>query len=265
MATSIPRFVGSIMVTLFTMASSQSLNYVNDDCHNSTTKEQALTLTFSTNLNTTLSRLSSDAATSKGYNHTTTGNGDAVYGLYDCRGDVTGPFCQFCVSTAASEILRQCPNRSSAVIWYNYCILRYSSQNFFGNLTTTPSWEIVENSKNTTDPQELQQAESYMQSLKREATVETNKLYAMGGFNLSDGEERFGLVQCSRDLTNDECSQCLEAMIEKIPQCCATKRAWQVLAPSCLIKYDDFMFYQITDQTSSPLPNPGTLMIKSLY
>lgn len=270
MATTIPRFVGSIIMTLFTMGSAQSLNYVNDDCHNSTTKEKALTLTFRTNLNTTLSRLSSDAATSKGFNNTTTGNGstladDAVYGLYDCRGDVTGPFCQFCVSTAASDILQQCPNRSSAVIWYNYCILRYSNQNFFGNLTTTPSWEIVENSKNTTDPQEIQQAESYMQSLKREATVETNKLYAMGGFNLSDGGERYGLVQCSRDLTSDECSQCLEAMIEKLPQCCAAKRAWQVLAPSCLIKYDDFMFYQITDQTSSPLPNSGTLIIKSFF
>ncbi|KAL9321670.1 hypothetical protein ACSQ67_009723 [Phaseolus vulgaris] len=261
MATRIPRFVGFFM-TLFTMASAQSLSYVNDDCHNSTTKEQAITLAFRTNLNSTLSRLSSDAATSKGYNHTTTANGstpvddDAVYGLYDCRGDVTGPFCQFCVSTAASEILQQCPNRSSAVIWYNYCILRYSNNNFFGNLTTTPSWEIVE-AKNSTDPEELQKAESYMQSLKREATVESNKLYAMGGFNLSDGEERYGLVQCSRDLTNDECSQCLDAMIQKVPQCCGTKRSWQVLAPSCLIKYDDFMFYQITDQTSSPLPNPA--------
>ena len=120
----IQSFLG--FMTVFTMASAQSPNYMNDDCHNSTT-QQALTLTYQTNLHNTLLWLSSDAATSKGYNHTTTGNGtvDAVYGLYDCRGDVTGSFCQFCVSTAASEILQRCPNRSSAVIWYNYCILRY--------------------------------------------------------------------------------------------------------------------------------------------
>ncbi|CAJ1958719.1 unnamed protein product [Sphenostylis stenocarpa] len=260
---SIPIFVGSIII-LFTMARAQSLNYMGVDCLNSTTKEQTLTLTltFQTNLNKTLSWLSSDAATSKGYNHITTGNGstvadDAVYGLYDCRGDVTGPFCQFCVSTAASEIVRQCPNRSSAVIWYNFCILRYSNHNFIGNLTTTPSWEIL-GTKNTTHPEELQQAEGYMQSLKRQATAESNKLYAMGGFNLSDGEQRYGLVQCSRDLTNDECSQCVQAMIDKVPQCCSSVIGWQVLAPSCLIKYDDFMFYQLTDQTSSPLPNSGT-------
>nr|KYP56629.1 Cysteine-rich receptor-like protein kinase 10 [Cajanus cajan] len=256
-------------MTLFIMASAstQSPNYMDVDCHHS--KEQALTLTYQTNLNETLSQLSSDATTGKGYSHTTAGNGtvDAVYGLYDCRGDLTGYFCQFCVFTAASEILQRCPNRSSAVIWYDYCILRYSNHNFIGNLTTTPSWYISE-SKNITDPEEPQKAEDYMQSLRREATVETNKLYAMGGFNLSHGEERYGLVQCSRDLTNEECSQCLEAMIDEVPQCCRAKLGWQVLAPSCLIKYSDYMFYQITNQTSSPLPNPakkgGTINSKTL-
>ncbi|KAK7322541.1 hypothetical protein VNO77_25926 [Canavalia gladiata] len=250
------RFIG--FMTLFTIASAQNLNYVDDDCHNTT--EQDLTSKYQTNLQNTLSWLSTAAGTGKGYNHTSIGNGtvDVVYGLYDCRGDITGYFCQFCVSTAASEILQRCPNRSSAVIWFNYCILRYSNHDFIGNLTISPSWQIVE-SKNITDPEELKKAEDYLQSLRREATVETNNLYAMGEFNLSNSEERYGLVQCSRDLTNDECSQCLEAMIEKIPQCCGTKLGWQILAPSCLIKYDDFMFYLITNQTSSsPLPNPAS-------
>ncbi|CAI8595916.1 unnamed protein product [Vicia faba] len=132
-----------IFITLFTKSSSQSPNYVGDDCQNST--EQSLTTTYRSNLKKVLSLLSSDAIVSKGYNHTSIGGNtvDGVYGLYDCRGDVTGSFCQFCVSTAASDILQHCPNRASAVIWYNYCILRYSNHNFFGKLTTTPSWYIL--------------------------------------------------------------------------------------------------------------------------
>ncbi|RDY09718.1 Cysteine-rich receptor-like protein kinase 25, partial [Mucuna pruriens] len=262
------RFLVFIFISLFTMASASSPNYVGDDCHNSTTKE-VLTLTYQTNLHNTLSWISSDAATSNGYNQIATGTGtvDAVYGLYSCRGDVTGSFCQFCISTAASDILQRCPNKTSAVIWYNYCILRYSNHNFFGNLTITPSWYVV-GSKNISSPEELQKAEDYMQSLKREATMESNELYAIGRFNLSDGEERYGMVQCTRDLTNDECSQCLEDMIDKVPQCCGANLGWQVWAPSCLIKYDDYMFYQITNQTSSPLPNParkgGTIKSKTL-
>ena len=132
MPTTILRFLG--FMTLLTTTCAQSPNYVGDDCHNSTA--QALTGAYKTNLSNVLSWLSRDSATSKGYNHTSMGTGtvDAVYGLYDCRGDVTGTFCQFCVSTAASDILQRCPNRSSAVIWYNYCILRYSNHDFFGNL-----------------------------------------------------------------------------------------------------------------------------------
>ncbi|XP_057738045.1 cysteine-rich receptor-like protein kinase 10 isoform X3 [Arachis stenosperma] len=94
-----------------------------------------------------------------------------------------------------------------------------------------------------------------MQSLIKNATVETNLLYAMGEFN-SDGSsgERYGFVQCSRDLTSDHCRQCLNSMLDQVPKCCATKVGWQVGAPSCLIKYDDYMFYKIT---TSQGPSPS--------
>lgn len=126
---SILRFLS--FMALFTKSIAQSPNYVGDNCHNST--EQSLTRTYKSNLNKVLSLLSSDAIVSKGYNHTSIGDNtvDAVYGLYDCRGDVTGSFCQFCVSTAASDILQRCPNRASAVIWYNFCILRYKDCSIF--------------------------------------------------------------------------------------------------------------------------------------
>ncbi|RYR32487.1 hypothetical protein Ahy_A10g047047 isoform D [Arachis hypogaea] len=243
----------------FTTTRAQSYHYVGDDCKNST--EESLTSGFKTNLSSVLSWLSSDAATSKGYNHTAIGTatGDAVYGLYDCRGDVTGTFCQFCVFEAASDIVRRCPNRSSAVIWYNYCILRYSNHDFFGNLTITPSWQFPGTKNTTNSTQELQKAETYMQSLIKNATVETNLLYAMGEFNSGGSSgERYGFVQCSRDLTSDQCRQCLNAMLDQVPKCCATKVGWQVGAPSCLIKYDDFMFYKITtSQAPSPSFNSG--------
>lgn len=139
-------------------------------------------------------------------------------------------------------------------------LLRYSNHDFFGNLTITPSWQIL-GSKNITKPQELEKAEDNMQSLIREATLVTHNLYAMGEFNLSNSpssQKRYGLVQCSRDLSDNQCSQCLEDMLDKVPKCCGTKIGWQVLAPSCLIKYDDYMFFQLISQTSAPLPNPGT-------
>ncbi|KAK7317392.1 hypothetical protein RJT34_01569 [Clitoria ternatea] len=185
----------------------QSPNYVGDDCQNTTQKP--VSSAYKTNLNSVLSWLSSDAATSKGYGHNsfgsnshTTPSGDAVYVLYDCRSDVVGYFCQFCVSTATREVLQRCPNGVSAIIWYDFCILRYSSENFFGNLTVYPSWHAV-GKENVSDSAETQKGEDFMRSLIRKATKETNQLYYMDSFNLSSTQRRYGLVQCSRDLTNE--------------------------------------------------------------
>ncbi|XP_057738317.1 cysteine-rich receptor-like protein kinase 10 [Arachis stenosperma] len=246
----------NIFITITrTRAQSSSLNYVGDDCQNSS--QQSLTSGFKTNLNTLLSWLSSDAATSKGYNYTTVGTAtrNVIYGFYNCRGDVTGTFCQFCLSTAAADIPQHCPNRSSAVIWYNYCIFRYSNHAFYGNLTTTPSWQVLGTKNTTNSTQELQKAETYMQILIKNATAESNYLlYAVGEFNAGGSlGKRYGLVQCTRDLTSDKCRQCLNAMLDQVPKCCASKVGWQVGSPSCLTRYDDYMFYKI--QGSSPLPS----------
>ncbi|KAG5106511.1 hypothetical protein JHK82_043481 [Glycine max] len=141
--------------------------YAGSYCQNTT--QPPLSSAYQTNLNRIVTWMSSDAATSKGYNYTSIGNNSPAYGLYDCHSDVVGYFCQLCVSTAAREVRLRCPNRISAVVWYDSCILR-------------------------------------------KATVETNQLYYMEGFNVSSSQRRYGWVQCSRDLSNEGCRQCLEAM-----------------------------------------------------
>ncbi|KAI4323612.1 hypothetical protein L6164_023205 [Bauhinia variegata] len=236
----------------------QSPSYIGDDCKSST--EQALSSTYQTNVNKILSWLTSSVGTSKGYNHTTIGTGtnDTVYGLFDCRGDVDISFCQFCISTAQREMLTRCPNRVSAVMWYDYCILRYSNQDFIGNVTLQPNW-IYFGSKNISNPTEFNTSENYIRSLIRIATKETNQLYGMGDFYLSNGEKRYGMVQCSRDLSNEGCAQCLEAMLGKVPQCCVQKLGWEVVVPSCLVRYQDYIFYANNGHTTpSPMPDSPT-------
>ena len=171
-----------------------------------------------------------------------------MYGLYDCRGDIVGYFCQFCVSTASRQMLQRCPNRVSAIMYYNFCILRYSNENFFGNVTIYPPRHVV-GTKNVSSEEEIQKGEHFMRSLIRKATVETDQLYYMDGFNLSSTQKRYGLVQCSRDLTNEGCRQCLEAMLAQVPKCCEHKLGWLVGTASCHIKYDDYMFYLFNNQS----------------
>ncbi|XP_028755567.1 cysteine-rich receptor-like protein kinase 10 [Neltuma alba] len=214
--------------------------YVGDDCQNKS--PQALTASYKANLNQLLSGLSNDASISK-YSKITIGNttNTTVYGRYSCRDDVAGSFCQFCVTTATREVLQRCPNQSSAIIWYSYCMLRYSNENLFGKVEISPSWSS-EGTKKASDPAEGKKAESYIRSLIREATEETKRWSAWGKFNLGGGMKRYALVQCSEEISNKGCQQCLEAMLNKAIQCCEQKQDWQVGTPTCLIKYANYMF-----------------------
>ncbi|KAI9112830.1 hypothetical protein K1719_016147 [Acacia pycnantha] len=249
-----------ILISFIRACTAQAPNYVGDDCHNKT--PQALTDSYKANLNQLLSWLSTDAATSKGYNHTSFGTAtNAVYGLYDCRGDDAGYFCQFCVSTATREVLQRCPNQLSAVIWYDFCILQYSNKNFFGKVTTSPWWSAGR--AQASDPAEGKKAESFMRSLIGKAMENTTELGARGEFDLGGGRKRYALVQCSRDLNSEGCKQCLESMVDRISQCCEQKQGWQILAPSCIIKYDNYMFYQSTSSLNNA-PNHTTTAKKGV-
>ncbi|XP_052733890.1 cysteine-rich receptor-like protein kinase 10 [Vigna angularis] len=223
------------------------------NCVNTT--QQTLSSAYQTNLDRILTWMPLDAATSHGYNHTTIGTNSSVYGLYDCGGDAVGYFCQFCVSTAANEAPQLCPNRVSAVVWNDYCVIRYSNEDFFGKAMTSQTWHSF-GKRNISNVTEIQKGENFVTSLIRKATNETNQLYYKEGFNLSATESRYSVVQCTRDLTNEACRQCLEDILAEVPKCCEQKVTWTVWSGSCLIRYDDHMFYLLPNEPpSAPEPN----------
>ena len=228
--------------------------YLGSSCNNTT--QQTLSTAYQTNLDSILTWMSSDSATSNGYNITTIGtNNSSVYGLYYCGGGLAGYFCRVCISTAAREAPQLCSNRVSAVVWNDYCLIRYSNENFFGKAMTYPTWHIL-GIRNISNITEIQIGEDFLRSLIRKATNGTNQLYYKDGFNLSATESRYAVVQCSRDLTNEVCRQCLEDILAELPKCCEQKLAWNIWSGSCLIRYDDYMFYLLNTQPpSAPAPN----------
>jgi len=257
------RFISFILLHFFLfmiLTTAQSPFYLYSICQNST--EKILNTSYQSNVNSLLTWINSDSATGTISNHNIIGsnssnNHDNVYGLYGCRGDITGSFCQFCINTAVREIAQRCPNSVSALIWYDVCVMGYTNQNTTGKVIVTPSWNIT-GSRNVKDSTELGKAENNMMSLIREVSTEASPVWATGEFIWSGTEKRYGLVQCNRDLSKDGCKQCLEAMLDLVPQCCGTKVAWAVMSPSCGLKIDDYRFYQLQTE-SPPLPNPGNI------
>ncbi|KAF7836272.1 Cysteine-rich receptor-like protein kinase 10 [Senna tora] len=216
--------------------SGQSAILLGDDCHNSTsnnTKPQSLSASYQSNMNEVLSWLSTDAATSKGYNHTSVGTTRTTL----CTASTTAGATTR--KSSASSASPPPPER------YDYCFLRYSNENFIGKLATSPSWHTV-GSKDMVDPSwEEPQAVAFMKSIIAKATTGAKaELYATGMIDLGGGRLRYGLLQCGRDKSSEQCRECGEAMLAQYPSCCQHKQGWQVVAPSCVIKYDDYMFYQ---------------------
>ncbi|CAK8561160.1 unnamed protein product [Lathyrus sativus] len=257
------RFLNFILLHIFLFAfTNAQLPYTKFSyCQNST--EKTNNTAYQSNINKVISWINSDSAAGTVSNQTTihssnNNNDDDVYGFYDCRGDVRGTFCQFCVNTATRDIGQRCPSSVSAIIWYELCVVGFSNHNIQGKVYTTPTWNFT-GTKTVKDSTELGKAENYMRNLIGKVTSkEDNANWAFGEFDWSDNEKRYGWVQCNREISKDGCRQCLEAMLDIVPRCCRTKVKWAVLSPSCGIKIDDNKFYNLqTGSPSSPSPNPG--------
>ncbi|XP_027911733.1 cysteine-rich receptor-like protein kinase 10 [Vigna unguiculata] len=83
-----------------------------------------------------------------------------------------------------------------------------------------------------------------MKSLVRKATVETKTFWAVDEFDWVENEKRYGWVQCDRGTKNDQCGECLHALLDIFPQCCSTNVQWAIFGPSCGMRMDDQKFYQ---------------------
>ena len=90
------------------------------------------------------------------YNTTSGQNtSEPIYGLYDCRGDVTIQVCRTCMVAAVKEIKNKCSREKIAVIWYDECLLCYSNRSFFSTVDEKPRFWLLKRQNFTDDKFEL--------------------------------------------------------------------------------------------------------------
>ncbi|BAT93993.1 hypothetical protein LR48_Vigan02g232200 [Vigna angularis] len=214
--------------------------------------------TYSTNLNTLLSTLSSNTEINYGfYNFSHGQNSDRVNAIGLCRGDVEQNPCRSCLKDAGGNITELCPNQKQAAIYYDNCMLRYSNDSIFGVLDISPHFYMW-NSNNATGAAEFNQV---LQNLLRElrdkaASGDSRRKYATNNDTTTNFQAIYGLVQCTPDLTQTQCNDCLDEAISRIPTCCNDKRGGRVVGPSCNIRYEDYRFYEQTTIIDPETPPP---------
>ncbi|KAJ4729984.1 Cysteine-rich repeat secretory protein [Melia azedarach] len=161
----------------------------------------------------------------------------ANYGLALCRGDVSVSDCKTCVVDASVEIQKSCPNNKAAIIWYDNCLLKYSDKDFFGQIDNSNKFYMW-NLQSVSNPGLFNQKTKTMLSQLANKAYISPKMYAVGETELGDSKKLYGLTQCTRDLSANDCKKCLDGIIAELPRCCAGKEGGRVISGSCNFRYE---------------------------
>ncbi|KAI8525232.1 hypothetical protein RHMOL_Rhmol13G0213900 [Rhododendron molle] len=209
---------------------------------------------YKTNLNTLLDSLSSKAAVYSFSNGTFNG----IFSLYLCRGDVTGELCQNCVQNASQDVQNRCPSYKTAIIWYDECMVIFNNSNIFGLEQTYPRAFLW---NNNTSPNDTDAVFAFMYTLVSKAPL-TDMMFSVDASGVGGSQPRYGLAQCRRDISSGACSDCLGQLMSNFEQYCQGRRGWRILAPSCYLRYEEYLFFaqQLVPPSSvsnAPPPPPS--------
>ncbi|KAM0943868.1 putative protein kinase RLK-Pelle-DLSV family [Dioscorea sansibarensis] len=205
--------------------------------------------TFATNLALLLPNLTTTASNSATL--FSTSFIDSTYGLAQCRPDASSLDCATCLNRSATSFSTYCPSGSNAAIRFDYCLLRYSSSNFFSQLDDSPV-RILANVGNASDPTVFnRRLDNLMDEIMPEASQSTSRFSV--GTNFSAIEDIYAMLQCTRDLSASDCRQCLERVVGTIQSSCSGKIGCQVLTVSCTARYETSAFFS-SSLLSSPPP-----------
>ncbi|XP_042945397.1 cysteine-rich receptor-like protein kinase 26 [Carya illinoinensis] len=217
--------------------------------------------TYEKNLNQLLSSdVSSDTGgTNSGFYNSSYGqNPDQVHAIGLCRGDVNSDVCRDCLKSAMSLLPQRCPNQKEAIVWYDYCMFRYSNRSIYRVLEPSPSF-FMRNNENVS-ANSVEQFNDDLRTLMENLTSQAKDGGSLRKFaaNKASGPEfktLYALVQCTPDLYMDDCEGCLRGAMEAIPQCCNGKVGGRVVRPSCNIRFEKYPFFNSTTDASAPPAN----------
>ncbi|CAF2149312.1 BnaA01g12920D [Brassica napus] len=236
----------------------QNHTYVYHDCPNTTT--YASNSTYSTNLRTLLSSLSSpNASYSPGFQTAASGQApDRVTGLFLCRGDLSPEVCRSCVIFSVNDSLSRCPNEREAVLYYDECMLRYSHRTILSTLSR--NGEAVFRNDTMIPSNQLDGFGNVLMSNLSQAVtnaVSSPRKFDARKAKFTASQTVYLLVQCTPDLTDQDCLTCLRISFNQLP---LDKIGGRFILPSCNSRFETYPFYNQTAVKALP-PPPSSVFL----
>ncbi|KAL8130197.1 hypothetical protein V2J09_019352 [Rumex salicifolius] len=211
------------------------------------------TSTYKSNLDTLLTSISSNTNISYGFFNFSTGKSpDQANGVALCRGDVGFSDCHTCLEFVITKVTQLCPVQREAIGWADNCMLRYSNRSIFAVWEEAPYFVLQNGTLTGNDAQFGTVQQSLMDSVKNAAASGDSSLkFATQEGKVNASISIYMLMQCTPDLTQGHCVQCLYRTIARS----SVEYGERVLLPSCNLRYELYKFY---NSSVSPAASPSS-------
>ncbi|VVB16743.1 unnamed protein product [Arabis nemorensis] len=182
--------------------------------------------TYEVNLKSLVSSLSLLPQNEDGFYNVSVGETDneRVNSLILCRGDVKPVDCIKCIVRAGQEIRELCPNQKEANMWYDHCLLRYSNRTIVNTMETTPGyyWATDFDFPGEKDEWEKMLTSILERLMNRTAAGGPRKKFAVSKTSGASLQTLYSLMQCTPEISERDCIDCLTWNIGRIPLRCNT-------------------------------------------
>lgn len=136
-------------------------------------------------------------------------------------------------------------------------MFRYSNRTTYGRKETAPTLFFLAPEEISSDRDEfgLLQLELLHRLKGVAAAGGSNRKYAQGNGSASTGYRRFyGMAQCTPDLSEQDCNDCLEFGYDTISSCCGSVIGLRWFCPSCNFRVETWRFYESEADIESDPP-----------
>ncbi|GAB2294683.1 hypothetical protein Dimus_028878 [Dionaea muscipula] len=169
----------------------------------------------------------------------------AVYGLYQCRGDLKASDCGSCIQSLVSQIAILCPYSYGASLQLDGCFVKYEHVNFLGVLDTTVVYKKCSGggaSNGDVETTFIRRRDEVLADLQRPGNDR---------FHVSSSGLVQGMAQCVGDLSNGDCLLCLSEAVSQLKNLCGPIAATaQIFLGKCYVEYWETGYFDLTSGTT---------------
>lgn len=185
---------------------------------------------YQSNLNNLLTTIAFSASQAS-YNSYAVGNDSSspsdtsVYGLYQCRNDLSFRDCAACIQSAVGQLSVICAESYAASLQLDGCFVRYSNENFLGKLDTSLAYRRC-SARTSGDEGFFRRRDDVLADLQNGAS-----------YRVSSSGTVQGHAQCLGDLDAADCTSCLSQAVGQLKNVCGSALAADVFLGQCYARY----------------------------